>query len=217
MAKSLGVRVQFADSVLGGEANAQISGSTVLIERNNPNPVMFLVGHEMTHRMQELAPTEHRAFQDIVAGEETDSIQARMAAYSTKGVNLTYEQAIDEVAADYAGRLIDDGKVLDEFIWQHRENRTLLQKVRDAIRSLVAKLTVAEKKKAQSAEGKLTAALKAAAKQAETLETNKNTAREGGERYSIKKTTENKPFVEVEQDILEGCRNRNGYLLLRRI
>ena len=72
----------------------------------------------------------------------------------------------------------------------------------------VAKLTGAEKKKAQSAESKLTAALKAAAKQAETLETkretNKNTTQEGGERYSIKKTTGNKPFVEVEQDILEG-------------
>lgn len=170
VAKALGVRVQFVDSVRGGTANAQISGSTVLLERDNENPVLAIVGHEMTHRMQELAPTEYRTFRDIVAQEEQDSIQKRIDSYAAQGVELTYEQAMDEVAADYAGRLIDDGKVLDDFIERHRDDRTLLQKVRDAIRSLIDKLTGAEKKKAQTAEGKLTAALEAAARQAKTLQ-----------------------------------------------
>ena len=170
VAKALGVRVQFVDSVRGGTANAQISGSTVLVERNNENPVLAIVGHEMTHRMQELAPTEYRTFRDIVAQEEQDSIQKRIDTYAAHGVELTYEQAMDEVAADYAGRLIDDGKALDDFIERHRDDRTLLQKVRDAIRSLIDKLTGAEKKKAQTAQGKLTAALEAAAKEAKTLQ-----------------------------------------------
>lgn len=191
VAKSLGVRVQFVDSVRGGTANAQISGSTVLVERNNPNPVMAIVGHEMTHRMQELAPKEYRAFRDIVAQEEQSGIQRRIDAYSAQGVELTYEQAMDEVAADYAGRMIDDGKVLDDFIEKHRDDRTLLEKVRDAIRAIVRKLTGAEKKQAQTAEGKLTAALEAAAKQAENLETNKNAAQTDGEtKFSIKRTSQ---------------------------
>lgn len=191
VAKSLGVRVQFADSVRGGTANAQISGSTVLVERNNPNPVMAIVGHEMTHRMQELAPKEYRAFRDIVAQEEQSGIQRRIDAYAAQGVELTYEQAMDEVAADYAGRMIDDGKVLDDFIEKHRDDRTLLEKVRDAIRAIVRKLTGAEKKQAQTAEGKLTAALEAAAKQAENLETNKNAAQTDGEtKFSIKRTSQ---------------------------
>lgn len=191
VAKSLGVRVQFVDSVRGGTANAQISGSTVLVERNNPNPVMAVVGHEMTHRMQELAPAEYREFRDIIAQEEQSSIQRRVDAYAAQGVALTYEQAMDEVAADYAGRMIDDGKVLDRFIEAHKENRTLLEKVRDAIQAIVRKLTGAEKKQAQTAEGKLTAALEAAAKQAESLETNKNAAQTDGEaRFSIKRTSQ---------------------------
>ena len=191
VAKSLGVRVQFADSVRGGTANAQISGSTVLVERNNPNPVMAIVGHEMTHRMQELAPKEYRAFRDIVAQEEQSGIQRRIDAYAAQGVELTYEQAMDEVAADYAGRMIDDGKVLDDFIEKHRDDRTLLEKVRDAIRAIVRKLTGVEKKQAQTAEGKLTAALEAAAKQAENLETNKNAAQTDGEtKFSIKRTSQ---------------------------
>ena len=209
VAKALGVRVQFVDSVRGGTANAQISGSTVLVERNNENPVLAIVGHEMTHRMQELAPTEYRTFRDIVAQEEQDSIQKRIDSYATQGVELTYEQAMDEVAADYAGRLIDDGKVLDDFIERHRDDRTLLQKVRDAIRSLIDKLTGAEKKKAQTAEGKLTAALEAAARQAKTLQGEGGNDTMAATRNSLKE--DGKDGQESETGGRPGTGSREGY------
>ena len=212
VAKALGVRVQFVDSVRGGTANAQISGSTVLVERNNPNPVLAIVGHEMTHRMQELAPTEYRTFRDIVAQEEQGSIQKRIDAYAAQGVELTYEQAMDEVAADYAGRLIDDGKVLDDFIERHRDDRTLLQKVRDAIRSLIDKLTGAEKKKAQTAEGKLTAALEAAARQAKTLQGEGGNDTMAATRHSMKEDGEDGPegTQGTGRFVREGAQNRQG-------
>ena len=209
VAKALGVRVQFVDSVRGGTANAQISGSTVLVERNNENPVLAIVGHEMTHRMQELAPTEYRTFRDIVAQEEQDSIQKRIDSYAAQGVELTYEQAMDEVAADYAGRLIDDGKVLDDFIERNRDDRTLLQKVRDAIRSLIDKLTGAEKKKAQTAEGKLTAALEAAARQAKTLQGEGGNDTMAATRNSLKE--DGKDGQESETGGRPGTGSREGY------
>ena len=209
VAKALGVRVQFVDSVRGGTANAQISGSTVLVERNNENPVLAIVGHEMTHRMQELAPTEYRTFRDIVAQEEQDSIQKRIDSYAAQGVELTYEQAMDEVAADYAGRLIDDGKVLDDFIERHRDDRTLLQKVRDAIRSLIDKLTGAEKKKAQTAEGKLTAALEAAARQAKALQGEGGNDTMAATRNSLKE--DGKDGQESETGGRPGTGSREGY------
>lgn len=209
VAKALGVRVQFVDSVRGGTANAQISGSTVLVERNNENPVLAIVGHEMTHRMQELAPTEYRTFRDIVAQEEQDSIQKRIDIYAAQGVELTYEQAMDEVAADKAGRLIDDGKVLDDFIERHRDDRTLLQKVRDAIRSLIDKLTGAEKKKAQTAEGKLTAALEAAARQAKTLQGEGGNDTMAATRNSLKE--DGKDGQESETGGRPGTGSREGY------
>lgn len=209
VAKALGVRVQFVDSVRGGTANAQISGNTVLVERNNENPVLAIVGHEMTHRMQELAPTEYRTFRDIVAQEEQDSIQKRIDSYAAQGVELTYEQAMDEVAADYAGRLIDDGKVLDDFIERHRDDRTLLQKVRDAIRSLIDKLTGAEKKKAQTAEGKLTAALEAAARQAKTLQGEGGNDTMAATRNSLKE--DGKDGQESETGGRPGTGSREGY------
>ena len=170
VAKALGLRVQFADSVREGSANAQITGSTVLVEKNNPNPVMAIVGHEFTHRMQELAPGEYRTFRNSVLEGREALVEERLRQYAAQGVNLTYEQAMDEVAADEAGLLMDGGKALDDFIRKHRTDRTLLEKIRDAIRSFIHKLTGREKRQAQTAEGKLTAALEAAEKRTKALQ-----------------------------------------------
>lgn len=190
VAKALGLRAQFVDSVAGGKANAQISGDTVLLERDNPNPVLFLMGHEAAHRMQQLAPTEYRAFRDIAVAEYgPEVVQRRIDDYAAQGVSLTWEGAMDEVAADKAGQLMDGGAVLDEFIRAHRENKPLLEKLRDAIRSFIAKLTGREKKKAQTAEGKLTAALEAAAKEAKTLQGQPDNGKMAA-KYSLKDLTE---------------------------
>ncbi len=206
-AKALGVRVRFVDSVAAGKANAQIRGSEVLVERNNPNPVRFLLGHEFTHRLQQLAPGEYRAFRDAVLQGKEQLVQARMDSYGRQGVELDYESAMDEVAADYAGLLIDDGEMLDRFVAEHRENRTLLEKIRDVFRQLAAKLTGAEKRKAQTAAGKLEAALEAAAAQNRKLENaktggKKSTAGEGGEvRFSVKQV-DGKDVVWLENSSL---------------
>ena len=186
VAKALGLRVRFVDSVRGGTANASIQGSEVLVERNNPNPVMFLLGHEWTHRLQETAPTEYRAFREFVAEEVQGEARVLLDTYRAQGEEITYEAALDEAAANYAGRMIEDGQVLDNFIQRHRQDRTLLEKIRDAIRSLVRKLTGAEKRAAQTAEGKLSAALEAAERQVE-----RNAQERGGdraERFSLKPT-----------------------------
>lgn len=190
VAKALGLRAQFVDSVAGGKANAQISGDTVLLERDNPNPVLFLMGHEAAHRMQQLAPTEYRAFRDIAVAEYgPEIVQRRIDDYAVQGVSLTWEGAMDDVAADKAGQLMDGGAVLDEFIRAHRENKPLLEKLRDAIRSFLAKLTGREKKKAQTAQGKLTAALEAAAKEAKTLQGQSDNGKMAA-KYSLKDLTE---------------------------
>ena len=186
VAKALGLRVRFVDSVRGGTANASIQGSEVLVERNNPNPVMFLLGHEWTHRLQETAPTEYRAFREFVAEEVQGEARVLLDTYRAQGEEITYEAALDEAAANYAGRMIEDGQVLDDFIKKHRQDRTLLEKIRDAIRALIRKLTGAEKRAAQTAEGKLSAALDAAERQVE-----RNAQERGGdraERFSIKPT-----------------------------
>ena len=173
-AKALGVRVRFVDSVAGGEANAQYSGNEILIEKDNPYPTAFLLGHELTHRMQELSPEAYRDFRKAVASDERfqSAVEDRIAMYEKQGKAISFDEAADEVVADQAGEMIKDGKLLDEFIAKHKENRTMLEKLLDVIRDFVKKLTGAEKKMAQTAEGKLMAALDAATEQASALTKN---------------------------------------------
>ena len=206
VAKALGVRVRFADSVRGGTANAQLSGADILVEKGNPNPVLFLLGHEWTHRLQELAPEAYRSFRDFASEELQGEAQVLLEGYRQAGEDIGYEAALDEAAANYAGKLLEDGKLLDSFIEKHRDDRTLLEKVRDAIRAVVRRLTGAEKRQAQTAEEKLTAALEAGARQAaRNARAQKNAARvDGGTKFSIKYDRDNRPYVVIEEDILDG-------------
>ena len=206
VAKALGVRVRFADSVRGGTANAQLRGADILVEKGNPNPVLFLLGHEWTHRLQELAPEAYRSFRNFASEELQGEAQVLLEGYRQAGEDIGYEAALDEAAANYAGKLLEDGKLLDSFIEKHRDDRTLLEKVRDAIRAVVRRLTGAEKRQAQTAEEKLTAALEAGARQAaRNARAQKNAARvDGGTKFSIKYDRDNRPYVVIEEDILDG-------------
>ena len=200
VAKALGVRVRMADEVLGGKANGAIEGNEIRIAKDAQDPVMQVVGHEWTHRVQELAPEQYTAFRNAIM-EDPDVAEAANILheqYNRMGVETSMDEALDEAAANYAGEMIANTDVLNEFIRRHSEDRTLLEKLRDAIREIVGKLTGKAKQQAQTAEGLLQQAFEAAAKNS------KNAAGEGGTRYSIEKTTDNKSFVEVDEDILDG-------------
>lgn len=182
VAKALGTRVRFVDSVQGGLANAQIVGNEILVERNNQNPVNFLLGHEWTHRIQSLAPEAYIQFRDRIAAELGSEASRIQQLYENKGLEITAEGALDEAAADYAGRLLEDGKLLDEFIERNRADKTFLEKVLDAIKSLIGRLTGSEKAQAETAAGKLSAALDAA----RTANENAALHQDGGERFALK-------------------------------
>lgn len=181
VAKALGVRVRMADAVRGGTANGVIEGNEIRIAKDAQDPVMQVVGHEWTHRVQELAPEQYTAFRDAIM-EDPDVAEAANILheqYNRMGVEISEDEALDEAAANYAGEMIANTDVLNEFIRRHSEDRTLLEKLRDAIREIVGKLTGKVKQQAQTAEGLLQQAFEAAA------QNSKNAATEGGARYSI--------------------------------
>lgn len=181
VAKALGVRVRMADAVRGGTANGVIEGNEIRIAKDAQDPVMQVVGHEWTHRVQELAPEQYTAFRNAIM-EDPDVAEAANILheqYNRMGVETSMDEAMDEAAANYAGEMIANTDVLNEFIRRHSEDRTLLEKLRDAIREIVGKLTGKAKQQAQTAEGMLQQAFEAAA------QNSKNAAGEGGVRYSI--------------------------------
>ena len=188
VAKALGVRVQMKDQVLGGQANGQITGSDVLIAKDAVDPALQVVGHEWTHRVQELAPEQYRSFRDAVTSipDVQEAANILLDQYNRAGVETSYEQALDEATANYAGEMIANSDVLDDFIRQHSTDRTLLQKLRDAIHEIVGKLTGRAKRQAQTVEGKLQAAFEAASKQAESLQNQQTNGTISETRYAAK-------------------------------
>jgi hypothetical protein len=188
VSKALGVRTRMVDQVLGGSANGQITGSDVLIAKDAVDPALQVVGHEWTHRVQELAPEQYRAFRDAVTSipDVQEAANILLDQYNRAGVETSYEQALDEATANYAGEMIANSDVLDDFIRKHSTDRTLLQKLRDAIHEIVGKLTGRAKRQAQTVEGKLQAAFEAASKQAENLQNRQTDGTISETRYAAK-------------------------------
>ena len=190
VAKKLGVQIRFADQVAGGNANAQIQNGIITIEKGNPNPLRFLFGHEITHRMQELAPQEYARLREAVAAEMEGgdaAIKNMQANYARHDMSISNDAAMDEAVADYVGKLLEDDGELERFVQKYQNDRTMLERLRDAFRALAEKLNgMVQGKQAQSVEQRLTKLLDASVKQADqNAKAQKNTAQDGGVKYSL--------------------------------
>lgn len=211
LGKNLGVRIEMVDTISGGKANGVYISSRNLIQiaADANTAVDFVAAHEVTHRMQELAPEEYRAYRDHamsyrakVLGEETTAgiVAEYMADAEAAGVKLTQEEAMDEIAANFTEDMMENGKLFEDFA---KENRSAAKKLLDALKAFIAKVKslfrskAAQDRAAQDAYGKSMAQLEqcvalwqkaydAAGKQAQRA---KNAAREGdGEgRYQIRR------------------------------
>ena len=217
VSKALGVRTRMVDQVLGGSANGQITGSDVLIAKDAVDPALQVVGHEWTHRVQELAPEQYRSFRDAVTSipDVQEAANILLDQYNRAGVETSYEQALDEATANYAGEMIANSDVLDDFIRKHSTDRTLLQKLRDAIHEIVGKLTGRAKRQAQTVEGKLQAAFEAASKQAESLQNRQTNGRMQETRYAVKEDVDDGRENEIGGRADTGGREKYGQSLDR--
>lgn len=218
--KKLGVRIEIVDQVLGGRANGQYIKEQNLIQiaADSDKPLLNVTAHEITHRMQDLSPAEYRKFrqaaveykmQENGADTEAEIVERYMEAAEQEGVTLTRDEVMDELAADFAGDMLDDADLFAKF---SKENRTAAQKLLDSLKEFLNKVRGLFTGKyrdmaAQEAYGKDFAELEAIAKQWQAAfdaaerkaESAKKTATEGGEaRYSLKQTSDGQTYVMVE-------------------
>lgn len=192
-AKALGTTLDFTEAVDGGLANANINGTDVKIEMDNENPVLALLGHELLHRMQEISPERYYEFREAIRDRIEASARAQMEAYEHIGEHITFDEALDEAAADYAGRMIENTELLDEFLAEHKENKGLLRTLRDAIKHIIDRIRGIEPKYGQDAMNKLNALLNESAETVsglETAERSENPLDDTTARDSIKSLTE---------------------------
>ena len=168
MGKELGLRVEIVPTVRGGSANGQYVASRNLIQisADADNAIDFVAAHEVTHRMQELAPEEYRAYRDHAmryrareSGEEGAAayVERYRAMAEEAGVKLTQEEAMDEIAADFTRDMMANGKLFENFA---KENRPAAKRMLDALKAFIEKIKALFRGKeardaaAQSAYGK---------------------------------------------------------------
>lgn len=148
LGKDLGVRVEIVPKVLGGKANGQyVAGrNLVQIAADADDAFAFVAAHEVTHRMQSLAPEEYRSYRDYAMrfraqelGEEgaVALVERYRARSEEAGVTLTQEEAMDEIAANFTMQMIEDGGLFEDFA---RENRSEAKKLLDALKAFIAKV-----------------------------------------------------------------------------
>jgi len=119
--------------------NLNIKDGVIHIALDAENPHMEVFKHEATHAIQEKGAKTYQTFRDYavkLAGEaEVDRV---LEQYRSSGVSLSREGAMDEVAADFAGKLLTDEKTVVRMI---QDDRNLAQKFFDAIRDLIRRIT----------------------------------------------------------------------------
>lgn len=146
--KKLGVRIEFVDKVMGGKANGQYirEQNLIRIATDGKKPYLAVAAHEITHRMQDLSPAAYREFRKAAleyrmqkngADTEAEWVDTYIEIAEQDGVTLTQDEAMDEIAADFAGEMLDNIDLFERFT---KENRTVAQKLLDSLKDFIAKV-----------------------------------------------------------------------------
>lgn len=223
MGKKLGVRIEFVDSVMGGQANGQYIRDKNLIQIavDSNKPYLNVAAHEVTHRMQDLSPAEYRKFRQAAMehrmrekgiDEMAEVVEWYREKAESAGVTLTQDEVMDEIAADFAGNMMDNPDLFRDF---SQSNRTAAQKLLDSLKEFIAKVKSiftgkARDVAAQEAYGKDFAELEAVAQKwqeafdaaEQQAERAKTAAGEGdGARYMIRNVGgETMTVIDTEND-----------------
>ena len=209
LARAAGVKIQMAEATGEGGANGWYSNGIIHIANDAENPGTVVAKHEITHRMQEMAPEAYRKYRDYAMsalterdGSTASIVEQYKSRYAEAGVNLSTEQAMDEIAADFTEALTVDPARFETLA---KENRSVARKLLDAARDFIRKVKslfkgnkTAQNQAAANAYGVSIDTLEEAARlweealKATSEQTaNKNAAQtDGGTKFSIKRTSQ---------------------------
>lgn len=209
LARAAGVKIQMAEATGKGGANGWYSNGIIHIANDAENPGTVVAKHEITHRMQEMAPEAYRKYRDYAMsalterdGSTVSIVEQYKSRYAEAGVNLSTEQAMDEIAADFTEALTVDPARFETLA---KENRSVARRLLDAVRDFIRKVKslfkgnkTAQNQAAANAYGVSIDTLEKAAhlweealKATSEQTANKNAAQtDGGTKFSIKRTSQ---------------------------
>ena len=174
MAENVGAQVAFDATISDAAghdsaADGYYKDNVLHIARDADKPAMTVAVHEITHYLQQAAPEQYRTFREYAMRlQGNGAMQAMQERYARGGVELTEEEAMDEIAASTAEKLLTDRGSIESLI---RENPSVAQRFFDALREFIRKLTGRVDPQLRQAEKLWTEAYKAAGSSKKTAQT----------------------------------------------
>lgn len=139
--QATGIKITIAPATGAGGANGWYQNGTVYIAQDAENTGFVVAKHEITHRLQEIAPEQYRQYRDyavsVLSQGSGSLVEQYRARYAQSGVNLTAEQAMDEIAADFTEALFTDQEKFSQMV---QDNRSVARKVLDSVRDFIRKV-----------------------------------------------------------------------------
>lgn len=120
------------------------------MNKNRMSMMAFTLGHELGHRAKKGSPEKFRAFADFLVeqyGKQGSDVNAmiaqEMAAAKEYGVDMTRDEAFEEVVCDACQRMLldtDAGKKLARFGAESSQNKSIVSQIRRWISEFIEKL-----------------------------------------------------------------------------
>ena len=200
LAENTGRRIEFVETLGGIDGMYDASTGTLTVAADTPYPIRAILKHELTHSLE--GTKAYAELSDFVLREfiETDAVKsglsldavvdAKIAQYADAGKTLSRDDAMRELVADYcASKLFTNDAAIRRL---SAEKPGVARRILNWIRSLKTKIAgTAEEKTLARAEELYHEALMEPFSKGE------------GVLYSIGYTTDNRPVVVVEEDILK--------------
>lgn len=144
LAKATGTKITVTAATGEGGANGWYRDGTIYISSDAQNVGEVVAMHEITHRLQEIAPEAYRKYRDYAvnalsesSGSSSALVERYKTRYAASGVNLTTEEAMDEIAADFTQALTADPQRFERLA---RDDRSVARKVLDAVKDFIRKV-----------------------------------------------------------------------------
>ena len=177
-------------------------------------PLEVVFSHEFTHHLQRYAPKEYQALVEFVIKAKTDNdmqawermVEQKMVDYGNAGVQLTRDQAIDEIVADMAYEFLNNEQTVERLF---AYDATLAEKIKGVMLNMIDKILKFFKTHGSQWKGMEADLNKArqmwldaaeAARENAGLDLGESEGKDG-KQYSVGKTTDNRLVVVVNDAV----------------
>lgn len=218
-----GAKIRLVNHIDAGEeihVNGMQEGDTITIALD-ADSFTGTMHHEMIHYIKRVNPEGYDALREVVfrlANESGIDIDAQMEAYRNSYKEVYGEDAemtafMEEITADAFEKLTADGKKLKGMLTElYHKDKTLLERIKEFLEKMAETLQSLLKDNTYTAfaeeiskdEENVRKLQKAFAKVLTETGKMDTQTEESGAKYAIKHTENNQPFVEIEEDILNG-------------